>query len=93
MKPSLLFGLVLCSPLAMGADELLPDQNAPLIPAYKGSMHVQTEADRAKDARCKELSRKIESLQGRPLRKAAAVEEYNAECRGERAGMGGGLQE
>ena len=37
--------------------------------------------DPGQDARCQEMSRQIEALKGKPLRRGTLVEQYNAECK------------
>ena len=65
---------------APASDDLLPDQSGPLIPAYQGSLRMESPGARAEAERCGELSRRIRELEGKPLRQSKVVEEYEAEC-------------
>lgn len=98
-RPGRLLWIGLVLPLWAGAqtsDDLLPDQGGPLIPAYQGGLRMESPGTEAEEARCRDLSRRIRELEGKPLRQSTLVEEYQAGCQGgggvEAAPGGGGLQ-
>ena len=74
------------------SDDLMPDQGGPLVPAYQGGLKMQSGAATEQSAECKELSRQIEALKGKPLRKASVQQQYEVECLGREPASVGGLQ-
>ena len=76
----------------IASDDLVPDQSGPLVPAYQGGLKMQSDQAVEQSAECKELSRQIKALKGKPLRKASVQEQYEVECLGREPTGVGGLQ-
>ena len=44
-------------------------------------MTTETPASSAQELRCQQMLREIDSLKGKPVRRGALIEQYNAECK------------